>query len=98
MEMASNEDTRAHSNGQKMYTLPILECKERYSYRIPSFSVITVVLRRIKYEVVLPNGDANILDGFMRDDPSLQRVFPTKVSIEDTFDAACTIEVRITYI
>lgn len=80
-----------------MYTVPILECKDRCFYRIPSFSVVTVVLRRMKYEVVTPNGDAKILDGFIKDDPSLNRVFPAEVSISDNFDAACTIKVKTYY-
>ena len=85
----------AHSTGQERNTVPILECKERYSYRIPSFSVLTVLLRRMKYEVVMPNGDAKIVDGFIKDDPSLQRVYPAVLSIEDNnFDAACVVEVR----
>ena len=53
-----------------------------YCYTIPSFSVITVKMTRIKYQVDLHDGSTKNLDGFIRDDPSLQRQYPAEVSVE----------------
>ena len=79
--------------GQRRNLIPVIECLECYSYRIPSFSVITVQMRRIKFEVEMSNQNKKILDGFIRDYPSLQRVYPAEISIEDSFDAAGLVEV-----
>ena len=40
-------------SGEERMLVPILQCGELYSYTIPSFSVITVEMRRIKYQVGL---------------------------------------------
>ena len=62
--------------------VPILACGDLYSYTIPSFSVVTVEMRRIKYELLLEDGQPRIVDGFIRDDISLQRLYLAQLSIE----------------
>ena len=81
------------ATGQRLYLIPVIECLESYSYRIPSFSVITVQMRRINFEVEMSDHSTKIFDGFIRGDPSLQRVYPAEISIEDSFDVAGLVEV-----
>ena len=47
--------------------------------------MITVKLRRLKYECTTLNGSVKVVDGFIRDDPSLNRPFPAKI----TFGIGC---------
>ena len=68
--------------GEMRMLVPILVCGDLYSYIIPSFSVVTVEMRRIKYELLLEHGQPTIVDGFIRDNPSLQRLYPAQLSIE----------------
>ena len=68
--------------GEIRMLVPILVCGDLYSYTIPSFSVVTVEMRRIKYELLLEDGQPKIIDEFIRDDPSLQRLYPAQLSIE----------------
>ena len=63
------------ATGQRLNRIPVIECLECYSYRIPSFSVITVQMRRIKVKKKMSDHSTKIFDGFIRDDPSLQRVY-----------------------
>ena len=43
--------------------IPLVEFKEALDYAIPSFSVITVDVRRVRYQVILEDGSAAIVDG-----------------------------------
>ena len=53
---AADSDPRLWSytavSGEERMLVPILQCGELYGYTIPSFSVITVEMRRIKYQVL----------------------------------------------
>ena len=61
----------------------LLECGELYEYSVPSFPVISVELRRIKYESIMPNGKSTkMVDGFIREDASLNTIFQTNVAGE----------------
>ena len=54
-------------------------------------------MRRFKYQVILPDGKSTkIVDGFIREDPSLQRPYPVKLSIAcvgAVSQPACKVEV-----
>ena len=67
------------------------------SYTIPSFSVVTVKMRKVKYQCnVSDHGtgrDLSILDGFIKDDPSLDCLYPTEVAIKSNCRCACLVEV-----
>lgn len=83
-----------NAEGVKLGSLPIIMCGELYSYRVPSFSVLTVHLRRIKYECIVDN-NSFLLDGFIRDDPSLERPYPAEALIKEGLDSACFVEVSV---
>ena len=38
------------TEGEEITVVPILECGEVLSYTIPSFSVVTVKMRKVKYQ------------------------------------------------
>ena len=62
------------ADGADQLIVPLLECSsgEPYEYIIPSFPVLDVKLRRVKYEVNIPHKDTTVvLDGFIKDDPTL---------------------------
>ena len=52
-------------------------------------------MRRIKYQLYLENGQPNIVDGFIRDDPSLQRLYPAQLSVEMNPLKATLVEVGL---
>ena len=53
-------------SGEERMLVPILQCGELYSYTIPSFSVITEEMRRIKYQIGHHDGSIyQTLDGFI---------------------------------
>ena len=52
-------------------------------------------MRRIKYELLLEYGQPTIVDGFIRDDPSLQRLYPAQLSTEVNPLKTTTVEVII---
>ena len=59
--------------GEEQVIVPILRIGKIVSYTIPSFSAITVKLREIKYQCQLPDKSLHTVDGFIREDQSLQR-------------------------
>ena len=85
------------ASGERRLIIPVLECGDLYSYTVPSFPVVNVKMRRIKYQVILPDGESTkIVDGFIREDPSLQRAYPIKLSIACVVavsQPACKVEV-----
>lgn len=84
------------SDGEKITIVPVLECGEVIDYTIPSFSVITVKLRKMKYQCNVSDEAGNsvfkIADGFIKDDPSLNRSYPAEVVVGSSDDSACLIE------
>ena len=52
--------------------LSILDVGVTFSYRVPSFSVLHVDLRQIKFQVTAEDGSVLIYDGFIKADPSLE--------------------------
>lgn len=59
---------------------------QKISYTVPSFPVIAVQLKRIKYQVDDGSG-AGTFDGFIREDPILKRTYPVTATIEQWPDA-----------
>ena len=70
------------SEGQVRVLAPVLSCStEVHIYTIPSFAVVQVQLRRIKYQLIKSLSQAVMaLDGLIRDDPSLDRLYPAELS------------------
>ena len=48
-------------SGEERKLVPILQCGELCSYNIPSFSVITVEMRRIKYQIGHHDGSTKLI-------------------------------------
>lgn len=64
--------------------ISILDIGVKFSYRVPSFSVLHVDLRQIKFQVTAEDGSVLLYDGFIRTDPSLEdRETPYSVRLKD---------------
>ena len=85
------------STGEKWVLVPTLTCGELYAYKIPSFSVVTVLMRRItcKYQLLLQDGKPKVVDGFIREELSLKRFYPAQVSVEVNPKFAMNVEVCV---
>ena len=79
-------------DGEKHNSVPVVECGDLYTYTIPSFSVITVKMRRIRYECIVDEATM-IVDGFIKDTPSLQRLYPSELFVNVSCEKACYVEV-----
>ena len=60
-------------------------------YTVPSFPVLSVELRKIKYQFILPDESIAVVDGFVHDDPSLKRTYPTELYVETSLKNACCV-------
>ena len=83
-------------DGADRFIVPLLECStgEPYNYIIPSFPVLDVKLRRVKYEVSFPRKDTTmIMDGFIKDDPTLDGPYPTQIAILSCARQHCLVKV-----
>ena len=65
--------------------ISILKMGTKFTYRIPSFSVLTADIRHIRYQVVAIEGTMLIFDGFIRADSSLEpaKETPFTVKLQD---------------
>lgn len=79
------------TDGADQVIVPLLECsKEPYDYIIPTFSVLNVKLRRVKYEVNIPSkASSMVLNGLIKDNPSLDRLYPVQISIKSGVRHCC---------
>ena len=64
----------------------------------PPFSVVTVRMRKVKYQCNVSDHSTGtnivkVMNGFMKDDPSLDRLYPTEVAIKSNCRCACLVEV-----
>jgi hypothetical protein len=59
--------------GEQSLDICLLEVGEKLAYTVPSFPVLTVSLRKMKFKVASNPG---VFDGFIRDCPSLERSYP----------------------
>ena len=55
--------------------------------------MITVKLREIKYQCQLPDKSLHTVDGFIREDLSLQRSYPAEVLVKKGSENAYMVEV-----
>ena len=79
--------------GEEQVIVPILSIGKVVSYTIPSFSVITVKLREVKYQCQLPDKSLAVVNGFIREDLSLQRCYRAEVLVKKGSENACVVEV-----
>ena len=55
--------------------------------------MITVKQREIKYQCQLPDKSLHTVDGFIREDLSLQRSYPAEVLVKKGSENACMVDV-----
>ena len=80
--------------GEERVLVPILECGQLVSYTIPSFPVVTVNLRRIKYQGYLADGRLKVVDGFIRDETSLEEhTYPSQIVVTLSETDSCYVDV-----
>ena len=63
----------SHSNF-KVAEVSILDLAVKFMYQVPSFSVLYVDLRQVEIQVTKDDGLVLLFDGFIRADPSLERM------------------------
>lgn len=65
--------------------ITILKLGSKFSYRIPSFSVLHVDMRQISYQVLSADGAMLLFDGFIRADSGLdvQKQTPFTIQLKD---------------
>ena len=61
----------------------ILSIGPPLEYVIPGFDVLAVQLRPIRIQGETPEGDPKVYDVLIRDDPSLNRSYPTPLEVEE---------------
>ena len=61
----------------------ILTVGKPFRYTIPSFDVIAVELRQVRLKGYNSDGDELTYDGFIRNDISLSRSYPTWMTVKD---------------
>ena len=70
-----------------------VSCKDVIEYVIPSFPVLSVRLRHMKYELKDDrSGSVMLLDGCMKDDESLRRTYPAHASIRRDYKSAFLVK------
>ena len=78
---SEEDDTKSDEERAKgPVSIPVLRIGKSYKYTIPSFPVVSVQLRHIKYQMI-SQGTIGVFDGFMRECPSLERSYPAKAVI-----------------
>ena len=92
--MSATLSVYTNASGSERLLVPVLTCgTEVHLYTIPSFPVIQVHLRQIKFEMNTADGGVIQVDGFIKDDPSLNRMFPAELScavpVDPTYEACC---------
>ena len=70
-EMESNV---ANSHQIAIYAVSILELAVKFTYKVPSFSVLYVDLRQVKIQITKDDGSVLLFDGFIIADLSLERM------------------------
>ena len=74
--------------GEEQVIVPILRIGKIVSYTIPSLK-----LREIKYQCQLSDKSLHTVDGFIREDLSLQRSYPAEVLVKKGSENACMVDV-----
>ena len=75
---ATDGEDATESDAKGPVSFPILRIGKIYTYTIPSFPVIRVQLRHVKYQMI-SQGKIRVYDGFMKECPS--RSYPMKALI-----------------
>ena len=59
--------------------VPILKLLKTYTYIVPTFPALCVRLRHMKYQMQMEeDGSVGVFDGFIRECPALDRVYPAE--------------------
>ena len=72
--------------------IAILRVGVPFTYAVPSFSVLSVTLRQIMFEMIV-DGQKKVFHGFIRDDPSLDRPLPASLSVTEH----CFVDVSVRF-
>ena len=75
-EMAIASACNSHSNFKVAVDteVSILDLSVKFTYQVPSFSVLYVDLRQVEIQVTKDDGSVLLFDGFIRANPSLERM------------------------
>ena len=80
------------NGGEERVLVPILH-QELVSY-MPSFPVVTVNLRRIKYQRCLADSRLKVVYGFIRDETSLEEhIYPSQIVVTLSETDSCYVDV-----
>ena len=70
-----------------------MEAKESVVYVVPSFPVLSVSLRHVRFQVIEGDDDEEVYDGFIRQCPSLTRkAYPFIVEVETSYKNAFSLK------
>ena len=58
-----------------VYSIPVIRMGRKCRYSIHSFPVLSVMLRHIRFEMDV-SGTFGVFDGFIRECPALERIYP----------------------
>lgn len=75
--------TRLREDTGKNDCLCILSVGSRFLYVIPGFDVLAVSLRVMRVQGYDAEGKLRVCDVFVRDDPSLDRIYPAAMEVTD---------------
>ena len=67
----------------------ILKVQDLYSYQIPGFTVLTVLLRRVRVQIIKDDGSMELLDCLLNEEIVAQARPPTAITVTES----CTIKV-----
>ena len=82
--MASSQTSYATVSVEVDSQVSILDMGVKFSYRLPSFSVLHVDLRQIKFQVTADEGCVMLFDGFIQADPELEtKSAPLSLKLKD---------------
>ena len=80
--MAATLSFYTTGSGVERARVPVLSCStDVHLYTIPSFPVVQVRMRQIQFQMTKPDGTSIHIDGFIKDDLSLNRTYPAELSV-----------------
>ena len=74
--------TMHYDSGENDY-MYVLSVSPKFEYVIPGFDVLAVDLRCMRVQGYNDTGELMVLDTFVRDDPSLDRIYPAGMEVTD---------------
>ena len=64
--------------------LSVMDVGVKFTYQVPAFSVLHVDLKQVEIQLVREDGLVSLYDGFIRADPSLEKItVPFSVCVKD---------------